>query len=233
MAIRQRRPAADPRLWLAAAALAAGVGCAQPGVHYLPEALTPDGLQQVRSYRVWGAYAKPTLDLGQYQKVRFEFGAIGYRGTPRLEAGARPVRGAAPQTGRLTENDEIRLRRYFQETFEREFRKTGDWQLADAPGPDTLTVRAHALDMVAPVVATPRGSETRFSRRAPAFTIVLDVRDSVSNEPLARVVDRRQAVVRFGAPIQNQGNVLDGAGARRAMRHWALQLRRHLERLRT
>ena len=181
---------------------------------------------------MWGAYADPAVDLTAYRKVRFEFGGIQYRGDPALAPGARPLPGGTPRSGRLSPSDEERLRRYFRETFEREFGAPGRWELTQVAGPDTLTVRAHALDMVTPIASAPRGAETRFSSRAPTFTMVLDVRDSVTDAPLARVVDRRRASPRIGAPIQSNGNTLEPSGVRRVMRRWAQALRRHLERLR-
>ncbi|HEY5656692.1 MAG TPA: DUF3313 family protein, partial [Myxococcota bacterium] len=130
----------------------------------------------------------------------------------------------------LKPSDMDRLKRSFQEAFESELAKSEDYQLTDEPGPGTLRVSGHIVDLV--VDAPPQqGSELNFVMSAGEMTLILDVRDSVSGEPLARVADRRAvrpastgpSRVYYSNPARNWGEV------RRRFQHWASLLREGLD----
>jgi hypothetical protein len=192
---------------------------------------TPDGLDRVAFYGVHGAFAKPASTLAGYQRVRFEEGGLSYLGTPRYPRGRNVPALAGAHTVELSAEDEARLWRHFRDVFAQEFQARSSLALVDDAGSGTLTVRAYILDLVVYQAGQAHGAETRFARHSPVFTLVLDVRDSQTDEPLARIVDRRGTVARDGLS-RRIGSGIDSAGVRRQMARWARALRTHLHRLR-
>jgi hypothetical protein len=192
--------------------------------------VTPDGLDRVDAYGVFAAFAKPAVRLDAYQRVHFEPGALRYRSGVRYPRGRRIPHPGPARTIELSVEDEARLWTYFQDVFGREFLHHSELAIAEGPGEGTLTVRAHILDLVVRQTGRSTGAESRFSRHPAVFTIVLDVRDSLTNEALARIIDRRGTTASNGLARQ-VGSALDTAGVRRQMHEWARRLRAHLDRL--
>ncbi len=206
-------------------------GCATEAGLPRPAEVTPDGLGRVDLYGVYAAFAKPEARIDAYQRVHFEPGILRYRPGVRYPRGRRIPHPSPARSVELSRTDEARLWSYFHEVFGREFRARSGFEIADGPGSGTLTVRAHILDLVVRQTGESAGAESRFSRHSPIFTIVLDVRDSVTDEPIARIVDRRGTTASNGLARQ-VGSALDSSGVRRQMHEWARRLRSHLSRLR-
>ena len=206
-------------------------GCATDSADSRLPGATPDGLNRVDRYGVVAAFAKPEGRLDAYQRVYFEPGALRYRSGVRYPRDRRVPHPGPARSIELSAADEQRLWSYYREVFGREFRSQSGLEIADGPGAGTLTVRAHLLDLVVLTTGESAGAESRFSRHSPTFTIVLDVRDSVTNEPLARIVDRRGTTA-SNTLARQVGSALDTAGVRRQMHEWARRLRFHLEALR-
>ena len=179
-------------LTLALAAVLAG--CAQtPAVK--PEvdtgALTFDGLAQVKNPAAGIAWMRPDFNLAGYTKVMLRGAGIEYRPIPRSAANKQlsvdRQAEIAPASdrwrcvqGRTCEVDEV---------------STGRAN----PGPDVLTVWGGLIDVVSYVPPEKMGNSDIYLRSVGEATLVLELRDSQSNAPLVRVIDRRAA---GGSPVR-------------------------------
>lgn len=158
--------------------------------------ITHDGLVRVRWSRFKYAWLKPNADFGRYSQVMMDPVSIAYKRAPRETEGRR-----SPNNGgfALSEKQMADMKRYFSEAFERELGKLENFELVDAATPQTLRVEAAIIDLVVNVPTRPSGSDRVFTTSAAQMTLVMEVRDSVTGEILARVADRRDTQSGSGA----------------------------------
>jgi len=228
-----RPPTLRDALVLATAALLA-TACSSAGpppIEYktsgdLP--VTADGLHRIHSVRVAAAYLKPGASFANYKQIVIDPVTVSYKSPPRNATTSNRSRGNFA----LSETNMDRLKRTFQEVFEEELAKSQDYRITREPGPDALRVTGHIVDLV--VDAPPqRGSTYDFVMKAGEMTIILDVRDSLTGEPLARVADRRAirpasggaSTLHYSTPVRAWSDV------RARFRIWASLLREGLDEL--
>ena len=220
----QRALVWTPLLCLAAA-------CAQPtpSIRYetsgdLP--VTADGLHRIESMQVGAVYLKPGASFAGFDAIVVDPVTVSYKSPPRQASSSNRSRGNFA----LNDSQMDRLKRIFQEVFQGELEKSEDYRLVTEPGPSVLRVSGHIVDLV--VDAPPqRGGERSFVMSAGEMTLILDVRDSVTREPLARVADRRAiqpasagpSRVYYSNPTRNWGEV------RNRLQRWANILREGLD----
>lgn len=115
----------------------------------------------------------------------------------------------------------------FREVFREEL-ANGGYTLVDKPGPETLRVTAAIVDLFinAPDTMTAGRSRT-YTANSGRMTLVVELRDSDTNEILARAVDTRTGRGTGTFTITNR--VTNTADARRAIRVWATALRQGLD----
>ena len=169
--------------------LAAGLGaaCAGSSAVYTtgPGSLTADGLRRVRWSQHGAEFLRPGVEFSGFHQVLLDPLAIS--AAPQDER--RPMGGTpqyAPTPGYLDG-----LRRAFQETFATEFGR-GGMSVASAPGPGVLRVSGLVTDLVLTARLDPEQEVDQFDVVSSfgELTLLLDVRDSASGEPLLRTVDR-------------------------------------------
>jgi len=193
------------RHWCALAAIAllasfTASGCKSTKVPVLesgPNAeVTHDGLVRVRWSRYKYVWLKPGADFGSYSNVMMDPVSISYKREPRETEGRRnPNRGNFA----LSESQTADMKRYFSEAFEKELGKLQNFTFTNAAGPNTLRVEAAIIDLVVNVPTRPRGGDMVFTTSAAQMTLVLELRDSVTGEILARSADRRDTQSGSGA----------------------------------
>ena len=126
-----------------------------------------------------------------------------------------------------------RLKRIFQQAMERETARGDQFEIADSAGPRVLRLSGRIVNLVVNVPPT-RGGEADFVQNAGEMTLILDMRDSQTGEPLGRVADRRAirpdsaglSMVWESGPVRNWGAVRD------LFSNWARILRHALDDLR-
>jgi hypothetical protein len=209
------------RRWvaLAATALLAGTtigGCKStkaPVLESGPNAeITHDGLVRVRWSRFKYVWLKPNADFGRYSRVMMDPVSVGYKRPPRQTEGGRNLNQG---NFALSDHQMADMKRYFSEAFEKELGKLDNFTLADTVGPQTLRVEAAIIDLVVNVPTRPTGSDRVFTTSAAQMTLVMELRDSITGEILARVADRRDTQSGSGAvsdltystPASNAGAV--------------------------
>jgi len=186
-----------------------------------------DGLVRQPGTRLGAVFVKPDAEIVAYRNVLLD---------PVQVSFARnwdPNRGGRSQVGRLNAADVTAMKdglaELFRETFRAELAR-GGYQLVDEVGPDTLRVSAAIIDLfVTAPDAMSAGRSRTYTANAGRMTLVAELRDSVTGEILARVVDARSGRSTGTWNITNSAT--NTAEARRAIGVWASALRQGLDEL--
>lgn len=152
---------------------------------------TFDGLHRVEQRSFDEAWAKLDLDLSHYRNVLLEPIEIAYREV-KSRSTLRP-RASTQEEFPVSADAQARLRDIVHTVFAQQLSQSDRYGLADRPGRDVLLIRASLLDVVSHVPPEPIGRSDIYLRSIGEATLVLELRDAVTNEILARAVDRRAA----------------------------------------
>lgn len=169
---REGRPKLWPIVVLAFTLALTAIGCAKP-----PEPEHPwvvrDGLIEVETYNRGQLFVKRDHRLGDYDNLLIDHVGFRYgRGQERLKDGAED-RIVSMLLGAVQGSQD------------------GTIGLAALPGPCVLTVNVFLKDLEFETPRRSGGSETNFVSSYGAATMVLELRDSMDQEPLARFIQRR------------------------------------------
>ncbi|MGI9272293.1 MAG: DUF3313 family protein [Woeseiaceae bacterium] len=206
------------------------VGCtaSTPTLDTSPEAeMTFDGLYPVKGGRMDEAWARADFDIESYSKVLMQDVGIEYR--PGGESRRRSALSTRSSHYEVTTAQKERFESLLREVFLDELAKGDHFELVAEPGPDVLLIRAGLLDVVSFVPPDPLGNADVYLSRVGEATLVLEMRDSVSDAILVRAVDRR-AAEDIGGSFTVSNRVTNSAEVRRLARHWATGLRQGLDR---
>ena len=173
-------------------------GCAAPTVDTSDESkMTFDGLYPVKGSRADEAWARPDVDLTQYSKIMLQSVGVEYR--PGGESG----------------------RTFYSRS------RGGPYEVTES-GPDVLLIRGGLLDVVSYVPPDAVGGRVDvYLSQVGEATLVLELRDSITEAILARAVDRRAAEDFAG--LQESNRVNNRAEVRRLAQTWARMLRERLD----
>ena len=177
-----------------------------------------DGLVQVRPKRFDAAYVAPGADFRPYRKLMVEPTQVAFR-----KDWLKNMNDTRSGMRRVTAEDAKEIleaaRTNFADVFADQFRKAG-YEVVTTPGPDVLRVSPGIINLYvnAPDTMEPGRSRT-FTANAGEATLALELRDSVSNALLARVLDRRET--RESVGLQRATSVSNVADFRVLFRSWA------------
>lgn len=206
------------------------LGCASkpPTIDTGPTAeVSFDGLHKVLNSAADEAWARPGLDLSGYTKIRLQSAGIEYRpGGESSRLYSARARSGGPFE--VTEKNKERLQALLREVFLEELGKGTKYTIVNEAGPDVLLVRGGLLDVVSYVPPEPIGRSDIYLSRVGEATLVLELRDSITDAILARSIDRRAAEpvgqdLRWSTPVTNRTEI------RRLARLWATRLREGLD----
>ena len=209
------------------ATLSFGCASSTPTIDTGPDAVvTFDGLHKVKGSRADEAWARPGLDLSGYSKIKLQSAGIEYRpgGEKRRSWKAR----TGGETYEVTEKQKERLRTILAEAFRDELSKSDRFTLVNESGPDVLLIRGALLDVVSYVPPEPIGRVDIYLRSVGEATLVLEIRDSITDAILVRVVDRK-AAEDIGGRLQESNRVTNTAEVRHLAKRWASALRKRLD----
>jgi hypothetical protein len=213
------------RVFSLAAALAALVlaGCAttQSG----PEEW--DGLVRQPGTRLGAVFIKPDAEIQSYSSF------VLAPATVQFARNWDPNRGGRSMSRRLDAGDIAAIKDNLSAMLGDIFREeltAGGYQVATEAGPDTLLVVPAIVDLYITAPDTTSAGRTRTYTANPGrMTLVLELRDSVTGETLARVVDSQSGRNSGFMTITNR--VTNTADARLIIRNWARALRGGLDSL--
>jgi hypothetical protein len=128
----------------------------------------------------------------------------------------------------ISDSNKQRLIDTVSEVFDEELQRSEHFTMTDEPAPDALVITGGLHDIVSQVPPEQVGRSEIFLRSLGEATLVLELRDSLSNEVVYRAVERR-AVARPGNDMIRAHTATSWAEVRRWARRWAVQLREGLD----
>ena len=210
------------------AVLAAGCATGPATIDTSPTAeVTFDGLNEVQNSRADKAWARVGVDFSGYSKIMLEGAGVEYR--PGGEAGRTYAARSRGGPYEVTEEQKARFEATMRQVFQEELQRSERYELVSEPGPDVLLIRGALLDVVSyvPPDNIPGRVDVYLSSVGEA-TLVIEIRDSITNAILARAVDRRAAEDMSGR-LSQSNRVTNTAEVRRLARRWGRALREGLE----
>jgi hypothetical protein len=211
------------------ALMLAGCATPEPKVDTSAEAeMTFDGLFPVTNSRAQMAWARADLDLTPFSKVMLEGVGVEYR--PGGESGRTwQQRSSSGGPFEITEAQKERFESLMRETFIEELGRSERFTIVTEPGPDVLLVRGALLDVVSFVPPDSVGRSDVFLSRVGEATLVLEIRDSITEAIMVRAIDRRAAERVSGSAVTPSNRVTNATEVRRLARTWARMLRERLD----
>ena len=186
-----------------------------------------DGLVRQPNTRLDAVFLKPDAEIPSYANIILAPASV------QFARNWDPNRGGRSMSRRLDTADVVAIKDNLAATLAEIFKEeltAGGYQVVTEPGPDTLLVIPAIIDlyMTAPDTMSPGRTRT-YTANSGRMTLVLEIRDSVTGETLARVVDARGGRTSGVMTVTNRAT--NTADARRAIRIWAQALRNGLDSL--
>lgn len=186
-----------------------------------------DGLVRTPSTRIDSVFLKPGVTISEFNSVLLDPVEVSFASNWDPNQGVRnPARRLnasdveAIQTGLATQ---------FRETFSADIARS-NFQLVEQAGPDTLRVSAAIVNLYVTAPDTMSAGRSRtYTANSGQMTLVLELRDAVTGELLARAVDTQRG--RQTGTMSFTNRVTNTADARRAISTWSTALTQGLSEL--
>lgn len=149
--------------------------------------VTADGLHRVDSSIMRSAWAKPDLDLSSYSKILPWRAAMSF--SPVEEERPRGRR-RGPKVYPVSEDRQQQIRTLFGEAFQADLADLENFELSADPGRDVLMVEAYLLDVTSHVPLAQTIVDDISADITWEGTLLIQVRDSMTDEILARAAER-------------------------------------------
>lgn len=191
-----------------------------------PQAVTEiqeyrDGLERIKARRFDSAFVRPGIEFSAYTGLLVEEPELAFRTPDRSKLQFA-----------LTRDQKTQFRNLLTKKFQMELAKSTRLSLVENAGPNVLTLKIRVQDILATVPPSSRGGVglTGFALEAIGeATIVLELRDSQSEETLAHATDRRSlegaAIIQGGEALTRWSEVEELA------EQWASKARKGLDTL--
>ena len=148
--------------------------------------VSEDGLHRINRSVMDDAWVRPGLNLSQYDKVYFLPTGVSFR-----EIEGREVKAGSrfeQLEYRVNDEKQREFRQQFRNTFFEDIADVNRFELTTTPGRDVLIAQGFLVDVVSHVPPDTAGS----LRTTWEATMVLELRDSMSHDMLARTVERER-----------------------------------------
>ena len=189
---------------------------------------TFDGLYPIKGARADQAWARNDVDLTVYSKIMLQSVGVEYR--PGGESNRSFAARSSGGPYEVTEAQKEQFQAVMREAFLEELGKSKRFTFTTEPGPDVLLIRAALLDVVSWVPPEPVGVRSNvYLSKVGEASLVLELRDSITETILARAIDRRAAEGSMGMRESNRVN--NRTEIRRLARIWGSMLRDRLDEL--
>ena len=197
--------------------------------------VTHDGLTRVDNTIMDAVWARTDIDIRGVTKVMLQGVGVEYRPVTgplsgRAGIGTSTTRSRNQSEFRLDEATKALFEEEMRNAFVEEMQRSSVFEIVDEPGPDTIVVVGGLLDVVSRVPPEQTARGNIFISSVGEATLVLEIRDSMSNAILIRAVYRR-AAQRGANQMMESNTVTNRAEVRRLGRRWASMIREGLETL--
>ncbi len=186
-----------------------------------------DGLHKVKGGRMAEAWARPDFDISSYSKVMVQGAGVEFR--PGGWKGSSRDLGPAGHYA-VADSTKVMFRQQMGEAFMAELSKSEVFTIVTEPGPDVLLIRGSLIDVISKIPKENSVQSSTFVSEVGEATLVLEIRDSVSDGILYRATDR-QTASRSGSGLSYSTTVTNVMEFRRVAESWATILREGLDRL--
>ena len=185
---------------------------------------TVDGLQLINDSKLALVYAQPGADLGHYRKVYLADTYIAFKKNWRRDQNRN-------QSIKINAGDMEKIRLELSTLFRNVFSKTleeGGYELVTGRADDVLLIKPAIinLDVIAPDTTSANNSRS-YSESAGEMTLYLELYDSVTDDLLARALDRQTD--RKTGYFLWQNRISNRAAANRILQVWANVLKEGLD----
>jgi hypothetical protein len=157
----------------------------------LEEAMSYDGLEQIKVKGIDIAYARPGATLAGYTKVQIDQIEVAFH------KNWDPNRTGSMFKLSADERENIRsgvAKLVHEELVKALQNKKSTYEVVDTAGPDVLRMKAHIINLYVNAPDTLTAGRTRtYTTSAGEMTLVAELYDSESGQVLARIIDRREA----------------------------------------
>jgi hypothetical protein len=180
-----------------------------------------EGLQQVPARNFEAAFVRPGVTFADYSKLMVDELELAFR-TPDREQNQFP----------LGEDQKTRFRAAMATAFGEELGKLENVEVVTEPGPDVLALHVRVQDIVARAPGRRVGAAGRAGfalETVGEMTLVMELRDSQSDEVLIRVFDRQ--ALEGAAMVSGDSMVSTWEGVERLVGRWASRASEGLDRL--
>jgi hypothetical protein len=170
----------------------AGGGGAQPILATGSDAgVTEEGLHRVDPSFMEAAWVRPDLDLSRYTRILLMPTAVQYREVPEQSYNARTRLRVAEFP--LDDDEKEWLRDAWRRAVDARFAREESYDIYNGVGSDVLVVQGFLVDVVSRIPPNAVGSNYTLVKDPWSVTVVLELRDAMTAELLARTIDRRNA----------------------------------------
>lgn len=203
------------------------------GVYYAKgkNVTTADGLRRVLWEPFTVTYVKPGADLQKYNSVLIDAVTISYKRPPKKTV---YTVDSDDRNFALTPTMQKSMGAWFRKSFVAALTQSDHYKLVEKPGPDTLAIDGHLVDLqiTVPSLQQQADDETLLTASSGAVTLILDVRDSETHDPLVRV-GIRQSLDLDGDPniLFVSNDVRTSGEFKELFEIWSGKLARELEQL--
>ncbi len=212
---------------IAATVIVAGCASQEPAVQTGPNAETTfDGLVRIDHSRFAAAWIDPDIDLTQYSKIIPGGAAFEFRNVQKVSASV--ARRSNENEFWISDSNRQRLIDTVSDVFTEELQRSEHFTLVEEAGPDTLIITGALHDIVSRVPPEDAGRSEIWLRSVGEATLIIELRDSLSNEVIYRAVERR-AAENVGGQMIRANTATTWAEVRRWARRWAVRLRDGLD----
>lgn len=154
-----------------------------------PPRVTVDGLHLLENTKMARVYAKPGVDLSLYQRVYLVKPQVAF-----VKDWQKTQNRIPNQT--VTNDDVQRIKTeladLFMETFARELRDNGGYEIVEELAEDVLVVRPAIVDLNIFAPYTPRNRNDRSAMASVgAMTLYMELLDSTTGEKLVKSIDNK------------------------------------------
>jgi hypothetical protein len=154
---------------------------------------------------------------------------VGIEYRPGGEAGSTYRARADGGPFEVTAKQREAFEKEMKEAFREDLARSEHFELVDEAGPEVLLIIGGLLDVVSYVPPEPIGRSEIFLSSVGEATLVLEIRDSITQTVLVRAIDRRAA--ESGGNFQASNRVTNRSEVRRLAKEWARLLRTRLDEL--